>query len=79
MSWLQEPTPDEHKDYTVSGAPQSFGPAVDYEPVGKEIILNVYETLLAYNGNTIYLVASLTSVKSFFQSVGCQRYYTVIL
>jgi peptide/nickel transport system substrate-binding protein len=32
------------------GEPQYLDPAVDYETVGAEIITNVYETLVWYNG-----------------------------
>ncbi|MGC8630061.1 MAG: ABC transporter substrate-binding protein [Thermoplasmata archaeon] len=36
----------------VPGGPFSFDPAVDYESVGEEILMNVYETLLQYNGSS---------------------------
>ncbi|MGC8619901.1 MAG: ABC transporter substrate-binding protein [Thermoplasmata archaeon] len=36
----------------VPGGPYSFDPAIDYETVGFEIIANVYETLVAYNGSS---------------------------
>jgi len=36
----------------VPGGPYSFDPAIDYETVGFEIIGNVYETLVAYNGSS---------------------------
>ena len=35
---------------TISGNPESLDPAVDYETVGGEIIQNVYETLMFYDG-----------------------------
>ena len=35
-----------------AGGPYSFDPAIDYESVGMEIIANVYETLVAYNGSS---------------------------
>jgi ABC-type transport system substrate-binding protein len=37
----------------VPGGPYSFDPDIDYEMVGGEVILNVYETLLAYNGSSV--------------------------
>jgi peptide/nickel transport system substrate-binding protein len=37
----------------VPGGAYSFDPAICYESVGMEIIQNVYETLLAYNGSSI--------------------------
>ncbi|MGC8496662.1 MAG: ABC transporter substrate-binding protein [Thermoplasmata archaeon] len=49
----------------VPGGAYSFDPAICYESVGMEIIQNVYETLLAYNGSStsqsqmIPLVASV--------------------
>jgi len=36
----------------VPSGPYSFDPAIDYETVGFEIIANVYETLIAYNGSS---------------------------
>ena len=36
----------------VPGGPYSFDPAIDYESVGDEIIMNVYETLVEYNGSS---------------------------
>lgn len=35
---------------TIDGNPESLDPAVDYETVGGEIIQNVYETLMFYDG-----------------------------
>ncbi|OPX67190.1 MAG: putative ABC transporter periplasmic-binding protein [Methanomassiliicoccales archaeon PtaB.Bin215] len=35
---------------TISGNPESLDPAVDYETAGGEIIQNVYETLMFYDG-----------------------------
>jgi len=35
----------------VPSGPYSFDPAIDYETVGAEIIYNVYETMIAYNGS----------------------------
>jgi ABC-type transport system substrate-binding protein len=35
-----------------AGGPYSLDPAIDYEPVGMEIVVNVYETLIAYNGSS---------------------------
>jgi peptide/nickel transport system substrate-binding protein len=37
---------------TIDGNPESLDPAVDYETVGGEIIQNVYETLMFYDGNS---------------------------
>ncbi|MEM4058853.1 MAG: ABC transporter substrate-binding protein [Thermoplasmata archaeon] len=37
----------------VPGGAYSFDPAVDYESIGMEVIANVYETLIAYNGSSI--------------------------
>jgi len=37
----------------VPGGAYSFDPAIDYESIGMEIIANVYETLIAYNGSSI--------------------------
>ena len=37
---------------TISGNPESLDPAVDYETVGGEIIQNVYETLMFYDGES---------------------------
>ena len=34
------------------GSPYSLDPAVEYETVGLEIIFNVYESLIAYNGSS---------------------------
>jgi len=36
---------------TISGNPESLDPAVDYETVGGEVIQNVYETLMFYDGD----------------------------
>ncbi|MFP3318063.1 MAG: ABC transporter substrate-binding protein [Thermoplasmata archaeon] len=36
----------------VPAGPYSFDPQIDYETVGYEIIANVYETLIAYNGSS---------------------------
>ena len=35
---------------TIRGNPESLDPAVDYETAGGEIIQNVYETLMFYDG-----------------------------
>jgi len=35
---------------TISGNPESLDPAVDYETAGGEVIQNVYETLMFYDG-----------------------------
>lgn len=35
---------------TISGNQESLDPAVDYETVGGEVLQNVYETLMFYNG-----------------------------
>ena len=37
---------------TIGGNPESLDPAVDYETVGGEIIQNVYETLMFYDGGS---------------------------
>jgi ABC-type transport system substrate-binding protein len=37
----------------VPGGPYSFDPDIDYEMVGFEVIANVYETLVAYNGSSV--------------------------
>jgi len=37
----------------VAGGPYSFDPAIDYESAGWEIIVNVYETLITYNGSQV--------------------------
>ncbi|MEM0299053.1 MAG: ABC transporter substrate-binding protein [Thermoplasmata archaeon] len=37
----------------VPAGPYSFDPQIDYESVGFEVIANVYETLIAYNGSSI--------------------------
>ena len=37
----------------VPGGPYSFDPDIDYEMVGFEVIANVYETLIAYNGSSV--------------------------
>ncbi|MEM3259456.1 MAG: ABC transporter substrate-binding protein [Thermoplasmata archaeon] len=36
----------------VPAGPYSFDPQIDYETVGFEVIANVYETLIAYNGSS---------------------------
>ncbi|MEM4877548.1 MAG: ABC transporter substrate-binding protein, partial [Thermoplasmata archaeon] len=36
----------------VPAGPYSFDPQIDYETVGYEVIANVYETLIAYNGSS---------------------------
>ena len=36
----------------VPGGPFSFDPQVDYEPVGDEIVDNIFSTLLIYNGSS---------------------------
>ena len=36
----------------VPSGPYSFDPDIDYETVGAEIIANVYETMIAYNGSS---------------------------
>ena len=36
----------------VPAGPYSFDPQIDYETVGAEVIMNVYETLIAYNGSS---------------------------
>jgi ABC-type transport system substrate-binding protein len=36
----------------TSGGPYSLDPAIDYETEGMEVIANVYETLIAYNGSS---------------------------
>ncbi|MEM0245426.1 MAG: ABC transporter substrate-binding protein, partial [Thermoplasmata archaeon] len=36
----------------VPAGPYSFDPQIDYESVGFEVIANVYETLIAYNGSS---------------------------
>ena len=38
----------------VPVGPYSFDPAIDYESVGMEIIANVYETLIQYNGSSTH-------------------------
>jgi ABC-type transport system substrate-binding protein len=35
-----------------TGGPYSFDPAIDYESLGMEVILNVYQTLIQYNGSS---------------------------
>jgi ABC-type transport system substrate-binding protein len=46
----------------LPGGAYSFDPAIDYEVIGMEIIVNIYETLVQYNGSSdsqmIPLVAS---------------------
>jgi len=37
---------------TISGNPESLDPAIGYETAGGEIMQNVYETLLFYNGSS---------------------------
>ncbi len=37
----------------VPGGPYSLDPNIDYEMVGFEVISNVYETLIAYNGSSV--------------------------
>jgi ABC-type transport system substrate-binding protein len=37
----------------VPGGAFTFDPAIDYESVGMEIIANVYETLIQYNGSSV--------------------------
>ncbi|AFZ70555.1 PKD domain protein,extracellular solute-binding protein, family 5 [Caldisphaera lagunensis DSM 15908] len=36
----------------VAGGPYSFDPQIDYETVGGEVILNIYSTLVIYNGSS---------------------------
>ncbi|MEM3334156.1 MAG: ABC transporter substrate-binding protein [Thermoplasmata archaeon] len=36
----------------VPGGAFTFDPAIDYESVGMEVIVNVYETLISYNGSS---------------------------
>lgn len=45
-------TPKVFRYGTIDGNHESLDPAVDYETVGGEILQNVYETLVFYNGNS---------------------------
>ncbi|MBI0581524.1 MAG: hypothetical protein JET69_00730 [Methanomassiliicoccales archaeon] len=44
--------PDTFRYASSSGNAESFDPAVDYETVGGELLQNVYETLVWYNGSS---------------------------
>ncbi len=48
------PSPGRINAYELApGGSQSEDPALDYEPVGMGPILNVYQTLVAYNGSSV--------------------------
>ena len=47
----------------VPGGPYSFDPAIDYETVGAEIIDNIYETLVQYNGSSTSQLFPLVATK----------------
>jgi peptide/nickel transport system substrate-binding protein len=44
------------------GGPQTLDPAIDYETAGGNVLQNVYETLLWYQGNTTTLIPWLATV-----------------
>lgn len=44
--------PDTFRYATIDGNADSFDPAVDYETAGGELLQNVYETLVWYNGSS---------------------------
>ncbi|MBI0584043.1 MAG: hypothetical protein ISF22_07430 [Methanomassiliicoccus sp.] len=46
------PMADTFRYSTIGGNAESFDPAVDYETVGGELLQNVYETLVWYNGSS---------------------------
>ncbi len=46
------PEPDTFRYATIDGNAESFDPAVDYETVGGELLQNVYETLVWYDGDS---------------------------
>lgn len=47
------PHPGTLEVYDAGGPGTTEDPAVDYETVGYEVILNVYQTLIAYNGSSV--------------------------
>ena len=53
LSVASSPHPGAIDNYEVApGGAESLDPSVDYETVGFEVILNVYQTLINYNGSS---------------------------
>jgi len=53
---IKKSSPQTSQTITIAevqpGGPYSFDPPLDYEVVGMEVIVNVYETLVQYNGSS---------------------------
>jgi len=52
VSGVSDYDPDTFLMATIEGNPESLDPAIGYETAGGEIMQNVYETLLFYNGSS---------------------------
>jgi peptide/nickel transport system substrate-binding protein len=53
----------------VPGGAYSFDPAIDYETVGFEVIMNVYETMIQYNGSSTSQAQMFPEVASVIPTV----------